>query len=839
MKYFLIFSMTMFLVCGHIAAQQTIVSGKVTDATTGEPIPYAKVYYKNSHLGATTSFEGFYSIKSSQADDSLTVEYLGYTPKSKHIKKGQTQVVNFQIESSETQMGEVTIHPGENPAWRILRAVWAHKSKNDKTYLTAYQYKSYSKIELSATNISDKFKNSTLMKPFKNIFDSLKMISGDDGKTIIPFFISESFSDIYYLKNPELKSEHIRASKLSGVGLEDGSLVSQLMGSSLQDYNFYDNWVQIIDKGFISPIADGGLAFYRYYLIDSMVIDGKYCYKIEFKPKLDKDLAFTGTMWINDTSFALKRIIVAVDKKANINFIRTLHIQQDLVPTTAGPWLVAKERITVDVSEIAGKTFGVLGKLYIANTDIIVNKPQKLKTYEEKIIQDDSALQQKDGYWDKTRPDSLTKEDKTILHIIDTIKRMPAIKTVADIAEVVINGYYTVNKVDIGPYIYALGTNVVEGYRFRLGFRTNEDFSKLWIFKAYAAVGTQDWASNGLKYSVSAEHFLSREYWTKIGVQNEYDVAGLGVADDFFEDNTLLTESAQLGLLTRLDVVHLYRIWFESDIVQGFNIRAYFVQKSLWPRGDYTFYYYPNPQNTSIVMQNITTSEVDIEARIAFKETYIINGNRRANIGFEPAPIILIQYSRGIKNLFGGDYNYNKLIVSLEQTVKMGTFGHADYYIAGQKIFNTLPYPLLTVEPGNPTIFRTYETFNMMNFFEFVTDQSLTAFYTQHLDGIFFNRIPLLKKLKWREVVGIKAVWGSISPQNDINNPASIQYAHDGGKYASSNFYTFLPNKPYAEVSYGVENIFRFFRIDFLQRLNYLEHGAPQFGVKGSFYFAF
>jgi len=200
----------MMMLAGHTIAQQTVISGKVTDATTGEPIPYAKVYFKHLHMGATTTFEGLYSIKTDKVEDSLTVEYLGYTPKSKHVKQGQVQVINFQIASSETQMNEVTIHPGENPAFRILRGVWAHRAQNDKASLSSYQYRSYSKIEMSATNISDKFKNSGLMKPFKNIFDSLKMISGDDGKTIIPFFISETNSDVYYIKNPGLKSEHIR-----------------------------------------------------------------------------------------------------------------------------------------------------------------------------------------------------------------------------------------------------------------------------------------------------------------------------------------------------------------------------------------------------------------------------------------------------------------------------------------------------------------------------------------------------------------------------------------------------------------------------------------------------
>jgi len=828
------------LISGHIFAQQTVITGKVTDAQTGEPVPYAKVYFKHLHIGNSTSFEGFYSITTNTPEDSLTVDYLGYKPKSKSVIKGKTQVINFQIESSEMKIDEVVIHPGENPAWRILRGVWAHKKQNDKASLTAYQYKSYSKIEISADNISEKFKKSALMKPFQNIFDSLKLISGDDGKTYIPFFISETISDFSYLKDPELKSENIKGSKLMGVGLTDGSLASQLVGSSLQDYNFYSNWLNIIDKGFVSPLADGGLGFYRYYLIDSMTIDGKYCYKIEFKPRHEKDLAFTGTMWINDTSFALKRIIVNIGKTANLNYIRSLHIQQDLMPTSAGAWMPVKERITVDISEILGESFGVLGKLYIANSDVVVNQPKKLLDYENRITQEEDALHRDDKYWVTNRPDSLTKEDKTVMHIIDTIVNMPRIKTAVDVAEVIVNGYYTPGKhgkIDIGPYILALGDNVVEGFRFRMGFKTNEDFSKYWIIKAYGAVGTNDFLKNGLKYSASVETFLSRKSWTKVGIQHQVDIQGLGVPDDFFENNNLLTASAQLGFLTRLNMVNVNRAWIESDIVKGFNVRLYLMQKDFWPQinNDYRFsYYYPNPETgTSNLTQNIHITEAVVEARLAFKETYIINGNKRANIGFDKAPIFTFQYARGFNNFLGGQFNYDRATITMDQTVKMGTFGHADYTISANKIFEPLPYPLLAVAPGNETILRTYGTFNMMNFFEFVTDQSLTAYYTQHFDGIFFNRIPLLQKLKWREVVGAKAAWGSLSAANQLT---SNQYPQD---QPLSTFHTFDPKIPYLEISLGVENIFRFFRVDFLERLNYLYPGAPRFGVKGSFYFAF
>jgi hypothetical protein len=273
--------------------------------------------------------------------------------------------------------------------------------------------------------------------------------------------------------------------------------------------------------------------------------------------------------------------------------------------------------------------------------------------------------------------------------------------------------------------------------------------------------------------------------------------------------------------------------------VQGFNIRAYLMTKSIEPQtqvSEYKFNYYLNPEtNQTALSSNMNVTEATIEARVGFKETYIINGNRRASIGFDRAPILTLTYSRGLTGFLNGQFRYNKLIFTIDQSAKMGTFGHCDYSLSASKIFERLPYPLLSIAPGNQTILRTYGTFNMMNFFEFVTDQSVTAIYTQHFDGLFFNRVPLFNRLKWREVIGAKALWGSLSPQNSLR---SNLYPQDE---SLTPFYTLDPKLPYMEVSYGVENIFRFFRVDFIQRLNYLHtgSGAPQFAVKGSFYFAF
>lgn len=836
----ILFSLIYILLVSKLGFGQTFtITGKVTDATTGEPIPFANVYFKNLHKGTSTNFEGFYKLVVNQTEDSLTARYLGFHTRSKPVTQDPVQIINFQLDPAIVELQEVVIRPGENPAWRILRGVWENKEKNDKAELEAYQYESYSKIELDADNIDKRFRNSRAMRPFKAIFDSLELKAGEDGKPILPFFISESLSDYYYNKNPERKKEVIKASKLTGIGLDDGSLASQLIGSSFQDYNFYQNWMTILDKNFISPIADGGLGFYRYYLVDSLVIDNKYCYKIEFKPKREKDLAFSGTMWIHDTTFGLKRIIVEVGKQANLNYVERLKIQQDLEQTNTGHWLPAKVRILVDIAEITDKSFGMLGKMYASNQNFVVNQPKETRFYEDRFVTDADALNQDEAFWDQNRHDSLTPEDKYVFKMIDTIRNMPRVKSYIDVADFLVNGHYKLGGFDIGPYLLLYGNNVEEGHRFRVGFRTNAQFSRTYILQGHLAYGTRDFKRNGLKHNIQAERFLSRDKWTKIGIQYKRDIEGLGVEDEFFGNNNLLTAASQIGLLDRFNFVSLGRIWIESDIIRGFNVRTYLLSKSYSPRGPRyadNFFYRPNLNHPEHIAKDFQTTEATFEARYAHKEAYIINDNRRQRIGIDKAPIVNVQYTLGFKNkLLGGEFDYHKIGLGVEQKMKLGALGRGFYNINGNKIFGQIPYPMLSVVQGNETIIRSEKTFNMLDFFEFVTDQSVTVFYTHHFDGLFFNRVPLLNKAKLREVAGFKSAYGSISPKNDLNSdlyPVENKIAP---------FKKFDPAiGPYVEVFYGVENLFKIIRIDVIHRLNYKDpKHLNNIGVKGGLYFSF
>ena len=315
-------------------AQNITVSGKVIDRDTGEGVPFANVFFKGTTVGTTTDFDGFYTLSSPKATDTLVVSYVGYSIKEKQISKETKQTVNFQLFAEATTIAEIEIIAGEweNPAWEILRAVMDNKKLNDKRKLTAYQYESYSKIEVDIDNISEKFKKKKAVREVIQLLDSIEHIAGEDGKAILPLFISESISNFYYNKNPEKEHEDILKTKITGVGIDDGSVVSQVIGSTYQEYNFYENWMKIVQKDFVSPIADSWRVFYKYELKEEGIeMEGVKCSRIDFAPRSPQDLAFTGSMWITDSTFALKRIDVTVNKEANLNFIEKIKIQQNLV----------------------------------------------------------------------------------------------------------------------------------------------------------------------------------------------------------------------------------------------------------------------------------------------------------------------------------------------------------------------------------------------------------------------------------------------------------------------------------------------------------------------------
>ncbi|MDH5474126.1 MAG: DUF5686 and carboxypeptidase regulatory-like domain-containing protein [Cyclobacteriaceae bacterium] len=815
----------------YCEAQQLTITGKVTDAATGDPVPFANVVFYNSTVGSTTDFVGKFSISTDKfPSDSLMVSYIGYKTKIKYIIN-KSQVINFQLEEDVVSLQEVLVLSGEDPAFEILRNVVKHKKNNDKNKLEGYEYETYTKIELDVDNISEKFKNRKIMQKITQVMDSVEQLAGEDGKPVLPVFISESISNYYYRKTPELKKEHILKTKVTGVGVEDGSFSSQYIGSSFQEYNFYDNWLDIVTKEFVSPIADGWKLYYEYDLTDSVYIDGHFCYRLDFNPKSEQDLAFTGTMWITKNEFALKQIDATVNKTANLNYIEKIKIQQELSPTESGAWIPSKNRVLLDIGEVTKKTAGMLAKFYTSNKNIVVNKPKDISFFDIPIeVSEDYKMDNNVAYWDNIRHEPLSTSELNVYSMIDTLVNIPVVKTYTEIIKIAVEGYYSVGKIDIGPYSSMYANNTVEGHRFQLGMRTN--FNEKWIFGGRLAYGIND---DKFKYRIFSDAILSRKKWTKIGLSYTEDIDQVGLTEADLLGNSVFLAASKFGTLVKPYNYQEARFLFERELFKGFTQRIVFKNRNFQPIDNhFDFAYYTNPEEVnSTIATNFNSTEIVVESSFTPGQLYLQSNNERLVISYGEWPAITARYTLGVKGALGSDFNYQKMALNVRKNFKMGFLGTSKLSISGEHIFSKLPYPLLKVHIGNQSNFYTTAAYNLMRFSEFVSDQYVTLKYNHHFEGFVLNRIPVMKKLKWRLLATGNVLYGSLSEQNKNIIP---QFDLQGDLVEEPGFLN--KTTPYVEVGYGVENIFKVGRIDFIHRLTYLDNPeASNFGIKISFQF--
>jgi len=462
-----------------LVAQDLVITGEVTDAASGDPVPFANLIIKGTNRGTVTDFDGHYELIVPSGSDSLAASYIGYLTKVKRVGSGLRQEINFQLDEEVKNLEEFVFEAGENPAFSIMRRVVNNKNNNDKKSLDAFEFESYNKIEFDIDNLTETFKSRRIVQKVQAVIDSIDRIAGEDGNPVLPIFFSESISKFYFRNNPTLQKEHILKTKITGVGIQDGTLVSQLIGSSFQEYNFYQNWLNILGKEFVSPIADGWRYYYNVFLIDSLYIDNHFCYRIDLYPKRDQDLAFNGTIWITREHFALKRVDLFIDKGANLNFIEKIKIQQELEKTVAGPWIPVKSRVLVDVAEVSKNYAGLLAKFYTSNKDWVINKPHKPRFYNTTIVMDEQATEVNDKFWEGHRHDPLTQTERNVYKMIDTLRTIPAVKTTTDLITYLATGYVEWGIADLGPWplTYAFNdinespalTTGAEGHRFRPG----------------------------------------------------------------------------------------------------------------------------------------------------------------------------------------------------------------------------------------------------------------------------------------------------------------------------------------------------------------------------------
>ncbi|MDB5109414.1 MAG: hypothetical protein JWR67_528 [Mucilaginibacter sp.] len=828
-KILLMFNV-LFIFTFPASAQTIILKGKVTDAVTGEPVTYASIVIRGTSIGTNSNFNGLYQLVIVKKIDSITVSCVGYRTRSFPVTSAAKQTINIRLEPASNALMEVRISPKGyvNPAWEIMRQVILHKEKNDPRNLSAYQYESYSRMELDANHLSEKLLKKKFIDKALTLADSMKIIDADH-IPILPLFLSETVSDYYYRSKPEAKREDIRRTKANGIGFEDGTLLAQLTGSTFQQYNFYKNFVSAAGKDFVSPLTDNWKTWYDYELDNrNAIIEGKACYQISFKPKRPQDLAFTGIIWIAKENYALYQIKATVEPTANLNFIHQITIQQQMdALKTDQAWLPQKTRILVEVGQLSSNSSGLLAKLYTVNKNATVNKAYPPDFFKDNIIIADDAQKKDENFWNTHRPDSLTLAEKSVYHLIDTVKDIPTVKNYLMAADMLINGYYRAGNLSFGPFLNTYSYNEVEGNRLRLGFKTNSNFNKKWILGGYMAYGTKD---QDVKYGTSVDYILSRKHWTETGISFSHDLNQVALLSDnyLYQRNNLFAAFTRFGRISRRKVFDqdMLNIYIKRDLFKGFTEKIGYSNWSLDPLFPFLF----NEPVRGVLSPILVVSELQFESRWSpgaqtlLSETFNRPVNLKTNV---TSPVFTFRYTLGLKNVLSGDVAYQKFSFNVTQTLKLGSMGRGKYSLSLGYIPSTVPYPLLENHLGNQTFIYNPNAFNLMHFFEFASDKYASLNYTQHFEGLLFNSIPVIKNFNWRLVGTTNILYGGISQANQANMINSSAIGLRG-----------LNHVPYLEAGYGIENIFKFLRVDFIHRLTYRDNynsinGGPRnFGIK-------
>ena len=813
---------------------QTKVGGVVIDES-GETVPFANVLFKDSQEGTITNDDGNFYLESDATYPTLIVSFIGYETQEIDLLQKVNYEMKITLTESSEQLKEVVLIAGKqskknNPAIDILRKIWEKKRRNGLSLFDQYKYDKYEKVEFDLNTIDSSVIKSRVFKGLEFMFEDLDT-SRITGKTYLPIFLNEQFSKVYGDNKLQTEKEDILGSKNSG--FENNQSITAFVQDMYAEYDVYNNYIKFFDKSFTSPLSRTGIDVYNYALRDSAFIEDKWCYNIVYYPRRKNELTFKGDFWVNDSTYAIKNINLQVVKSANLNWVKDIYIEQDFDVLNDSVFLLKRDYMLTDFSySKKEKSRGIYGKRTTVYDRHQFDQERPKVFYKSKSNPFDPIVMTRDStFWDNNRLEALNNDEKGVFQLLDTLKTVPKFKSYYNIISVLGSGYIEVDawNIDIGDVYSVFGYNDAEGIRLRGGARTYFGQNDLWRLEGYMAYGFMD--KKG-KYGISGKWLVDKKTRLIFSGGNRRDIEQLGLnlnaTNDVLGRSVASSSLLTVGANNRLTNINLSTFTIEMEPIPNLRIRignSFRTLSSALP-DVFSLDYIDAGAEGGIASE---IQQFDVNTTLIYTP-----GKRTIGFGVERSDInddystLLLNYTRGLEGFLESDFEYSKLQFSYSQPWQLGGFGRLLSTVEVGKTFGEVPLGLLNVIPGNQTLFTYDNTFPNLDFYEFVTDTYAAVFLEHNFNGRLFSRIPFLRKLDLRELVGVRGAWGQLSDENiALNSPTNIPLQAPSDQI-------------YYEYSVGVGNIFKVLRIDFNFRGNYLEvPEARPFSVTGSFGFNF
>ncbi len=831
---------------------QGLLSGYVIDAQTKDSIPMASVVYKTHKEAVVSSIEGRYTIQK-RVGWALTFSAVGYISQTIQITDRTPMRLDIRLKPDTKMLKGVTVRAKRqrysrknNPAVELMRKVIEHKKMTDLANNDFYQYNKYQKLTMAANEITPEMLQNPKFKNKKWLTDQVENCPYNN-KLILPLSVDETVTKRLYRRRPHDEKNIIIGQSSTGIGdlFQTGDIITTMLKDVFTDVNIYDDQIRLLQYPFTSPIGKGAIGFYRFYIEDTVKVDRDSCIHLQFLPNNQQDFGFRGDIYIlKDSSYQVKRCQLTIPRRSDVNFVENLRVDQEFTQLPNGEWVLSVDDMIVEM-----KIASFLHKIIVIRntrlTDYAFDElPKQLFKGKKKDVREADAMMRGDAFWAQYRQVELTKGENSMDAFIKGLQNIKGFKYIIFGAKALIENFVETgnpSKVDIGPINTMISNNFVDGMRLRASAQTTANLNKHWFFSGYYAHGMKshkNYYKGEVTYSFNKKEYLPREFPKRtLSFTSTYDV--MSPSDKFMhtdKDNVFTAFK-----WSKVDAMMFYnrqQITFERE--EDFGFKTTFSIKTedneacgnlrFTPMNEYTAWkniagngedniISPYPTTAVQPSHHIRTTEIRAALEYCPGATYINTKQRRLKINLD-APVFSVSHTLGLKNVLGGDYSYNYTEAGIYKRFWMNSWGKIDCYLKGGIQWEKVPFPLLIMPKVNLSWLAqpgTY-TFQLMNNMEFLTDRYAMWHVSWDLNGKLFNRIPLLKMLKWREYISVRGMVGKLT---DKNNPFLEQNRNDDILFQFPEGCNVMDNKPYVEIAAGIHNIFKFLEVDYIHRMTY------------------